>query len=190
MISPFEYVTVLISIVLSLGITQILTSLTLLVKKRTKVISYWPHSLWVLFILFLHIQEWWVMYSLRTFEPWRLPVFLFIMLYPIALFVLAKLLFPNKIKGKLIDLKAFYYENYPLIFIMIVISAILSVLYNLFVLDFQLYEQFLQISMIVVFSTILIKKYSFEWLHKAIAILVTAISVISVIIEWDIWLIS
>ncbi len=60
MISAFEYVTVLISIILGLGITQILTGIADLFQKSDRVKFYWPHILWVLFVLILHIQEWWV----------------------------------------------------------------------------------------------------------------------------------
>src|SRR5258705_1186143 len=104
MISSFEYVTVLISIVLGLGITQILTGIARLIQKRDKLIIYWPHLLWIVFILFLHVQEWWVMYELKTFIPWRLPVFFFFMLFPITPFLMGKLNFPNKIRGKKIDI--------------------------------------------------------------------------------------
>jgi len=77
MISSFEYVTVLISIVLGLGITQILTGIARLIQKRDKLIIYWPHLLWILFILFLHVQEWWVMYELKTMMQWRVACFSF-----------------------------------------------------------------------------------------------------------------
>lgn len=110
--SSFEYITVLISIVLSLGIAQILTGIADLIKKSHKVAVYWPHILWILFVLLLHIQEWWVTYELKNYHSWQLPSFLFIMLYPINLFVLARLLFPAKLKGKIIDLKHFYFKNY------------------------------------------------------------------------------
>src|SRR5260370_2945148 len=97
MISSFEYVTVLISIVLGLGITQILTGIARLIQKRDKLIVYWPHLLWIVFILFLHVQEWWVMYELKTFMPWRVPVFFFVMLYPLPLFLMSTLNFPPHI---------------------------------------------------------------------------------------------
>src|ERR1043166_5399334 len=94
MISAFEYVTVFISIILGLGVTQILTGIADLVHQKERVKVYWPHTVWVLLALILHVQEWWVIFELRTFDHWRLPVFLFVMLYPTVLFILARLLFP------------------------------------------------------------------------------------------------
>ncbi len=190
MISAFEYVTVLISIILGLGITQILTRVAVLIQKAKRLVLYWPHILWIAFILFLHIQEWWVMYELKTFHPWHMPVFLFIMLYPINLFLLSKLLFPEKIKGKKIDLKVFYFENYRRIFLLIVVSAFLSIIYNLFILDFKITDQFLQILLGVSFMIIILKKYSQEWLHKAVSVIVVLISIASLVFEWDVWQIN
>ncbi|MBS1508526.1 MAG: hypothetical protein JSS79_17950 [Bacteroidetes bacterium] len=188
--SSFEYVTVLISIVLGLGITQILTGIAKLIQRRTRVKLYWPHLLWILFILFLHIQEWWVMYELKGYQQWRLPIFLFIMLYPVNLFVMAKLLFPDRMNGKIIDLKIYYYDNYRSIFTLLVLSAILSIVYNLCILNLKIPDQVLQLLLAVSFSLIVVKDYSNEKLHKVLSLVVVVIMSLTVIIEWDVWLIN
>jgi len=188
--SSFEYITVLISIVLGLGITQILTGIADLIKKSHKVILYWPHILWILFVLLLHIQEWWLMYELKNFHPWRLPSFLFIMLYPINLYVMAKLLFPKKIKGKEVDLKIFYFKNYRKIFVLLILSAFISVLYNIFILNLKIEDQLLQILLGVGISIITIRNISAEWLHKLIAVVVLMMLLISIVVEWNVWLIE
>jgi hypothetical protein len=190
MISSFEYVTVLISIVLGLGITQLLTGVARLIQKQQRLIIYWPHLLWIIFILFLHVQEWWVMYELKTYIPWRLPVFLFVMLYPINLFVMAKLIFPDSLRGKTINLKEFYFDNFRKIFSMLVISAVLSLLYNLFILNLKITDQFLQLLLIASFGIIVIKKYTSEWVHKTVSLIVTLIMCASIIVEWNVWLIN
>ncbi len=188
--SSFEYVTVLISIILGLGIAEILTRIARLIQKRKKVILYWPHMLWIIFILFLHIQEWWLMYELKNYQPWRLPVFLFIMLYPVNLFVLAKLIFPDTSRGKAIDLKAFYFANYPEIFLLLVASALLSITYNLLILNLKFSDQVLQILLVTSFTVVILKKYPHEWLHKSLSLAVTVIMLATIIFEWDVWLIN
>jgi hypothetical protein len=190
MISSFEYVTVLISIVLGLGITQILTGIARLIQKHQKLTIYWPHLLWIVFILFLHVQEWWVMYELKTYRPWRLPVFLFVMLYPISLFVMAKLIFPDSLRGKRIDLRKFYFENYRKFFGLLVFSALLSLGYNLFILHLKIMDQLIQVLIIVCFTAIIAMKYSSDVMHKTVSLIVTLIMCTSIIVEWNIWLIN
>lgn len=188
--SPFEYVTVLISIILGLGITQILTGIADLIHKSRNVTIYWPHLIWILFVLLLHIQEWWVLYELKGYQPWRLPTFLFVMAYPVNLFVLARMLFPFAFKGKAIDLKLFYFENCQKIFLIFSISAVLSIAYNIFIMNMALQTQILQILLTTTFLVIVFKKLNFEWIHKALAVIVFTIFIVSIIIEWDVWLID
>ena len=92
--SPFEYVIVLISIILGLGITTILTGVAELIKHTRPVTLYVPYIVWILLIFVLHIQDWWVSYRLMEEKVWTLPLFLLIILYPINLYILAHLLFP------------------------------------------------------------------------------------------------
>lgn len=188
--SAFEYVTVLISIVLSLGITQILTGVAGIIKKAHKVTLYWPHVLWVLFVLLLHIQEWWITYELKGHQSWKLPFFLFIMIYPINLFVMARLLFPDKLKGKIIDLKQFYFKNYKKLFFLLILSAILSVIFNLTILKMAISDQILQLLLIAIISSITIKETTSEWIHKVVAIVVLFSLIVSIVIEWNVWLIE
>jgi hypothetical protein len=136
MISAFEYVTVFISIILGLGVTQILTGIADLVHQNERVKIYWPHLLWVFLVLVLHVQEWWVTFQLRNYGPWRLPVFLFILLYPVVLFILARLLFPFGFNEGVIDLKKFYFKNYRRIFLFGAILAFLSLLDNLLIRNY------------------------------------------------------
>ncbi len=190
MISAFEYVTVLISIILGIGITQILTGIANLYQKIEKVKFYWPHILWISFVLTLHIQEWWVTYELKSYQPWRLPTFLFIMLYPINLFLLAKMLFPTRLKGKQIDLKIFYFKNYRRIFLLFVTSAILSMAYNIFILEYALGTQIIQGLLVLSFTFISYKRYTQEWIHKTLTVVAILILVASIVIEWNVWLIN
>ena len=187
--SAFEYVTVLISIVISLGITQILTGVASVLKKINKVQLYWPHLLWVIFVLLLHIQEWWVTYELKNYVPWRLPVFLFIMIYPINLFLMSRLLFPDKLKGKNLNLKDFYFSNYQKQYLLLCVSAALSVLYNVFILDLELASQVLQILLILVLSSIALMNTR-EILHKVVSIMLLLALCTSIVVEWNIWLIE
>src|SRR5260221_13981361 len=112
MISAFEYVTVFISIILGLGVTQILTGIADLVHQNERVKIYWPHLIWILLALVMHVQEWWVTFELRSYGPWRLPIFLFVLLYPVVLFIFARLLFPFGFSEGVIDFKNIYFVNY------------------------------------------------------------------------------
>jgi hypothetical protein len=57
MISAFEHVTVLKSIILGLGITQILTSIADLIHRSKRVKVYWHMCCGFLLCLSVHVQK-------------------------------------------------------------------------------------------------------------------------------------
>src|SRR6186713_233849 len=93
--SPFEYVIVLISIILGLGITTILTGVAEIIKQTSLKNLFAPYIIWVALVFVVHLQEWWVAYELKTVQVWTLHMLLFILLPPINLYIMAHLLFPT-----------------------------------------------------------------------------------------------
>ena len=189
MISAFEYVTVFISIILGLGVTQIVTGIADLVHQKEKVKLYWPHLVWVLLVLILHVQEWYITFELRTFKAWRLPVFLFVLLYPIVLFITARLLFPFGLNDDSIDLKEFYYKNYRKIFLFGAVLAFLSILDN-FIMRSYLPQDLIGPSLVlIVLSWLAIGKISKGIVHKLVAVFMLTMLTVTIIIQWNTWLI-
>jgi hypothetical protein len=187
--TPFEYVTVLISIILGLGITQIVTGIADIIHTWDRNKLYWPHLLWIVLVFFLHIYEWWTIYNLRQYESWRLPTFLFITLYPINLFVLARILFPLHY-GEVtsFDFKPFYFSNYRKFFLSIIILNVLGILDNVFVTGSQFSDQVIQLIILGVLTPLVIKKTDKEWIHQLIVVALVAFMAVSLVITWDQWL--
>jgi len=191
MLSPFEYVTVLISIILGLGIAQIVTGFADIIHQWKRINLYWPHVTWMVILFFLHIQEWWNIYDLRTYQAWRLPTFLFISLYPISLFILARLLFPIFNQDEVtLDYKTFYFDNYRKFFFVFILTAILSGIENLVITERGLETILLQLLIIAVLSIISLKKLEQEWIHKLTVIAWMLAIIISIVVNWNEWLIT
>ena len=190
MISAFEYVTVLISIVLGLGITQVLTGIADLVHQSNRVKVYWPHFVWVFLVLLMHVQEWWVTYDLKNYEPWRLPTFFFIMLYPVNLFILARLLFPFGMQEGIIDLKTFYFENYRKIFGFTGALILLAILDGVFIRSRSILDESLKLVLLLLMLFFISRKSLAELAHKIIATVFLFLLLLSIAVEWDVWLIG
>ena len=168
--SPFEYVTVLISIILGMGITQIVTGIADIIHQWNKMKLYWPHVLWMLLVFVMHIHEWWYTYDLKKHESWYLISFLFLILYPIMLFVLARILFPFGSMETETDFKVFYFENYRKFFLIVMILVMLSVAQDIFLEGYEWQGQILKLLIVVALGTISVKKISNELLHKAVVV--------------------
>jgi hypothetical protein len=177
--TPFEYVSVLISIILGLGITLVLTGIAELIKRWSNVVHFWPYQLWIALVFVLHIQEWWATYDLKTITTWNLPSFLFVILYPILLFILANLLFPSKWPKKGIDMKAFYFENCNKYFFCVVLLALLSIIQNISLAHYALQDQGVQFTVLTVFTGMLLRPTRNTTIHTLLAIAMFLIMLVS-----------
>jgi hypothetical protein len=186
--TPFEYVIVLISIILGLGITTILTGVAEWIKHYRNSTLHAPYIIWIIVVFIMHIHEWWECYSLKSIVVWRLPLFLFVVLYPINLYVLAHLLFRRQ-QDEPFDSKKFYYDRYPAFFICALIGVVLSVIHNLAIEGLHLKDQVVQLFLIIILSTVLITKTRNTVVHLGIASLLLITLVITLILTQDMLLI-
>jgi hypothetical protein len=187
--TAFEYVIVLISIILGLGITQIMTGLADLVHQWNNVKLYWPHLIWIVLVFVLHIQDWWDTYHLQTFQPWRLPTFLFFSLYPVNLFILARILFPFNSADGIIDLKKFYYGNFRKFFLCTMVLNVLSIVSNYIVRGLEI-SLLIPLAIFFLLGWVAWKNIQTESTHKVIAGILLVVLTIGIIVNWNTWLIG
>lgn len=188
--SPFEFVTVLISIILGLGITQIMSGIADIIHQWDKVKLYWPHLLWIILVFILHVQEWWLTYELRSVEVWRLPFFLFEILYPISLFILARILFPFSGDETSNDLKVFYFRNFRKFFLMVMILSVLSGLENIFTHGLGPEGWMVNLGIFLLLLIVVKIKNTSERIHKLVAITLLIAMVTGIVLNVNEWLIT
>jgi hypothetical protein len=167
--TPFEYVIVLISVILGLGITTILTGVAELIKNVKPVRLYAPYIIWIAIIFVLHFQDWWLSYQLMSVKEWSLQFFLLIVLYPINLYILAHLLFPSS-SSREFDSKTFFLEHYPRIFGGSIILVVLSVIQNIFISELNIVTQVPHGLVLAVLTVILLTRNRNSNVHAGVAI--------------------
>jgi len=91
----FEYISVLTSIIVGLGIAHLLRGLAGLIQHPGRHKTYWVHLLWVGFMFFNMVFFWWWEFSLVTREVWQFQNYLFIVSYAVVLFLACAMLFPT-----------------------------------------------------------------------------------------------
>ncbi|HUP89673.1 MAG TPA: hypothetical protein VM100_09990 [Longimicrobiales bacterium] len=96
--TPFEYITVIVSVVLGLGITHILGAITSMIRARRRVRFSWNHAAWLLLAFLGQLFLWWSIWSLRYIEVWNFFSFLLLLMQPISLFVATSFLLPDSIQ--------------------------------------------------------------------------------------------
>lgn len=188
--SPFEYITVLISIILGMGLTQLVSGFAAIIIRWEKIKVYWPHLVLILLVFVIQIQDWWATYELHRYPYWRLVTFLFIILYPINLYLLARILFPIRWSGKEIDLKVFYFNNFRKIYLLMMFLPIHSIIENIFLSGYQLKDQIVQFIILLISGFMALTNRKEEWLHKLVAIVLLTMAIGTFVVAWDVFLIK
>jgi hypothetical protein len=182
--TPFEYVIVLISIIIGLGITTILTGIAEVIKHRPSVSIYPPYFIWIFLVFVMHVHEWWESYSLRSIDEWKLPMFLFVILYPIGLYILAHLLFPSEIRNGL-NTRDFYLKIYPRIFVSVMVLITLSIIHNLLISGYHLKDQLLQFALLAIMAFLISRPIKSAFVHYFISILLLVVMLTSLLLLQD-----
>jgi len=130
----FSYLSVLISIILGLAITQILQGLRGLVINRRQLVVYWPSVSWAGLLLLINVQSWWAMYGMRGRPEWAFVEFALVLLQVTVLYMLAGLVLPDVQSNARTHLKQHYFDQsrwfYSLAVFLLVVSIVKDVVLN------------------------------------------------------------
>jgi hypothetical protein len=107
----FGYLSVILSIILGLSVTQLLQGLSQVINARDRVRIYWPAIGWTLLLLVIDVQAWWAMFGLRSKHVWTFLQFAVLLLETIVLYLLAALSLPTQFGEAAVDLRANYFRH-------------------------------------------------------------------------------
>jgi hypothetical protein len=71
----FSYLSVLISVILGLAVTQILKGFRGILLSRARIRVYWPVLAWAGLLLLVCTQHWWAMFGMRHRHDWAFEQF-------------------------------------------------------------------------------------------------------------------
>ena len=124
----FSFVMVLLSIIVGLGVTELLRNFARQIQDRTKIKHYWVHTLLAILVFVALLQQWWESWDQRFVEAWTFPILLLMLGGPIGLYIISHLLFPKDIEG--VDFKAFYYEKRRVNYFIGIMTVIFASVYR------------------------------------------------------------
>ena len=107
----FSYLSVLLSIIIGLAITQVLQGYRGLLLSRARLTIYPPPLIWSGLLLVFAAQLWWASFGLADHRQWDFGGFGVILLQTILLYMMTALVLPDMPAGEPVDLKAHYYRE-------------------------------------------------------------------------------
>ncbi|NIP81022.1 MAG: hypothetical protein GWM90_18120, partial [Gemmatimonadetes bacterium] len=172
----FEFLMILVSIIIGLGVTEVLSGAARLLRARDGVRPYWIHVLLQVGVFLALIQNWWESWDLRLLPELSYVQACVLLLGPIILFLMAHLLYPDPVPGA--DLRAYYYRQSPILWGLVVAGTAVGTFLKPVVFDWPvLYPSNLSGLVTIPFALVLASSRS-PRLH---AVLATAILLILVL---------
>ena len=95
----FEYISILTSIIIGLGMAQLLLGVTRIIQHPEDARPYWVHLSWVLTMFMYSVFWWWWEFSLNQIEVWTFGAYLLVILYAFLVFLMCALLSPVNLSG-------------------------------------------------------------------------------------------
>jgi hypothetical protein len=129
----FGYLSVIVSIILGLSITQLLQGLSQIINARDRVRLYWPAIGWALLLLLVDVQAWWAMFGYRERRAWSFLQFAALLLETVMLYLLAALALPGTSGLEVVDLRANYFRHAHWFFGSLVTVLLVSLLKTLLI---------------------------------------------------------
>jgi len=126
--SYFEFIMVMFSIIVGLGIADLLNNIARQLRAGKDCEGYWLQSLVVVAVLLGLLQQWWESWGLQSVEHWG---FLFVLMFlagPIGLYLVAHLLFPRRMSGG--DLEQHYFSVFRQIWVIAGLVVIVATLFR------------------------------------------------------------
>jgi len=112
----FSYLAVMTSIILGLGIQQVLQGYRALILSRRRVNFYPLPLIWSVLLMAMVAQHWWASFDLADRADWTFAVFATILVQTGLMYMMAAIVLPDVPPDEPIDLRDHYYREAPAFF--------------------------------------------------------------------------
>ena len=124
----FEFLMILLSLIVGLGVAEILSGFGRFVRDRGIEGLSWIHAVLSLTILLALLQTFWESWGLREFESWTFPAMLLMLSSPVALLLIAHILYPANTSDT--DLEDHYFGRARLLWLVACFTVIAGVMFR------------------------------------------------------------
>jgi hypothetical protein len=108
-LSQFEYLAVLVSVIVGLGVVHLLSGIASLLGNRRRLTPYWVHLLWTWNVFHYLVYYWWFVWRWSAVSEWQLVLYLFVLIYAVFLYLLCAVLFPPGEEAS--DFREIFFRN-------------------------------------------------------------------------------
>jgi len=170
-LSEFEYASVAVSVVLALGIADILRFFGDTVRDLDARKLYWVHTLWLLVLMKTHMDFWWIMWTFRDSVSIG-PSLIYIMVGPALLFVATRTLLPGADDHG--DMEVMFFTRKNAFFSLMILLSLWSTVSTPQAIEIST----LLFTVVALVLSALCIAFDKRWLHSGVVVLVALVELI------------
>lgn len=107
----YNYLSVLTSVVLGLGLCHCLTDLSRIVKCRGSIPIVLPQLLWLVLCIILHILYWWAFWGFRNVPEWGFFTYAYVLVGPVLLYLVSDALIEDDFETRRSNADHFFRQH-------------------------------------------------------------------------------
>jgi hypothetical protein len=124
---PFEFVLVIISVIVGLALTEFAIGVSYMIINYERANFYWPYIVLMLCGLMSCLNYWATVYKLRKVQTWTVSYIGIVFLSGLIFFIMTRIYFPNPDKFDQ-DYQRYFHENVRTIFVLMICFVISFIL--------------------------------------------------------------
>ena len=129
--SPFEFITVFVSLIVGFTLAHILRAVSDLYEIRERVQTYWLNSLWVATVIMWSIFTWWGLWMLSVeLTEWTYAQYWILVINVSSIYFFTTLVLPKATDKGEINLEKHYYSVHKAFFSVVAFSLFSSAIVN------------------------------------------------------------
>lgn len=129
--SPFEFITVFVSLIVGFALAHILRAVSDLYEIRERVQTYWLNSLWVVTVIMWSIFTWWGLWMLSIeLTEWTYAQYWILVINVSSIYFFTTLVLPKATDEGEINLEKHYYSVHKAFFSVVAFSLFSSAIVN------------------------------------------------------------
>ena len=168
----FEFLMILLSLIVGLGLTEILSGIARSMKRDGLRGFSWTHSATSLVVFLALLQTFWESWGLRAVEEWSFPAMLLMLGSPILLFLIAHILVPERENAG--TLEDYYFERARLLWSLAALTVIVGTLFRPIAFSMPLWVPDNASAVPTLAVCILLSVSNARWLHRLLVPIVLA----------------
>ena len=158
--SLFEYIMVLTSILIGLGIAELLRGVVRMLRSDFREGFYLPQILWAVFLFFYLIAVWWSRWDLRENFHWTLFQLLMSLAGPVLAYVSAGLIFPRNRPAR-----EYYFRQQKTLFTSIPLIALIGLLHEIIIEKTPIFSFTTTMATILLVLTLFARYSQRDWIQ-------------------------